>query len=196
MKDILRHIEFETLVERVENAASFDEAQTIHLADCALCANHLKKLENFFSAARIEPAIVPQSITATLLNIYQKPKIVEKTSAVKKLFGVLIFDDWLPEFVVQERISFLETRQLLYRTADYEIDLRLTFGNGKCQVSGQIFPDCAVGKIKIFSENAAAQADINAHFEFVLPFVEEGIYQLQTEISGETIEIQNIPLLQ
>jgi len=196
MKYFSRHIEFETLVRRAEAVASFDEAQAVHLADCKTCVSQMRKLENFFSVAKTEPATVPQFVTANLLNIYQQPKHAEKKSLAKRLFGSLVFDDWRPEFAVQERLSFLETRQLLYRADGYEIDLRLTFINGKCQVSGQIFPDCAVGVIKIFSDSTTAQIDLNEHCEFVLPLIEEGIYNLQAEMSGETIEIESLSLLQ
>ncbi len=196
MKQFSRHLEFETLLRRAEGVASFDEIQAVHLADCQTCASQMRKLENFFSTAKIAPAAVPQFVTANLLNVYQKPNRVEKKSLARRLFGSLVFDDWQPEFAVQERLSFLETRQLLYRADGYEIDLRLTFGGGKCQVSGQIFPDCTVGAIKIFSEKTSAQIDLNEHCEFVLPMIDEGIYSLQAEMSGETIEIENLSLLQ
>jgi len=156
----------------------------------------MRKLEKLFSVAKLESKAVPQFVTANLLNIYRQPKRVEKKSLAKRLFGSLVFDDWQPEFAVRERVSYLETRQLLYRADRYEIDLRLTFGSGKCQVSGQIFPDCAVGVIKIWSKNTAAEINLNEHCEFILPLVDEGIYRLQAEMSGETVEIQNLSLLQ
>jgi len=61
---------------------------------------------------------------------------------------------------------------------------------------GQIFPDCTVGVIKVFSENTSAEINLNEHCEFVLPLVDEGIYRLQAKMSDETIEIQNLSLLQ
>lgn len=195
MNGFSEHIEFEKLVARTEGADVFDDVQTNHLADCRVCASRLRKLENFFSvAAENEFTKVPQFITANLLNVYRKPIQGKKKSALKRIFGSMIFDDWLPEFAVQERSSFLETRQLLYRAERYEIDLRLNFVDGKCRVSGQIFPDCAAGKINIFSEKGAAETELNEHCEFILPEIEEGLYNLQAEFPGEMIEIQNLPL--
>ncbi|HLM60335.1 MAG TPA: hypothetical protein VK308_06010, partial [Pyrinomonadaceae bacterium] len=116
MNGFSEHIEFEKLVARTEGADVFDDVPTNHLADCRVCASHLRKLENFFSvAAKNEFTKVPQFVTANLLNIYRKPVQEKKKSALKRIFGSMIFDDWLPEFAVQERSSFLETRQLLYR---------------------------------------------------------------------------------
>jgi hypothetical protein len=60
----------------------------------------------FFVAAENEFTKVPQFITANLLNVYRKPIQGKKKSALKRIFGSMIFDDWLPEFAVQERSSF------------------------------------------------------------------------------------------
>lgn len=198
MKDLSSHIEFEKLVERAERQSNFDEAQKIHLTECEKCASDWRRLENFFSTARIEPVEVPQFVTANLLNIFQKPKSNEKESLKKRLLGALVFDDWLPEFAVQERRSMLDARQLLYRAGDYEIDLRLTFDDrGECQLSGQIFPDCETGgKIKIFSEKTSVETNFDANCDFVLPLVPEGIYTLRLEISVSEIVIESISLLQ
>jgi hypothetical protein len=196
MKRFSEHIEFEKLVAQAEGAFVFDDVQTNHLADCRLCMSRARRMGNFFAvAAKKDFAQVPQFVTANLLNVYRKPQPAEKKSALKRFFGSLIFDDWQPEFAVQERLSFLETRQLLYRAERYEIDLRLNFVDGKCQVIGQIFPDCETGKINIFSQNTAVETELNEHCEFVLPVIEEGVYNLEAEFDGELIEIQNLPLL-
>lgn len=199
MKKLPRHIKFEKLVQRAEGFLPFDELQTVekHLSECDACALQMRRLDNFFQiTAKNNFEKVPQFVTANLLNIYQKPQQKpQRSGPLKRLLGLLVFDDWLPEFAVQERSASLDTRQLLYRAERYEIDLRLNFSAGKCQVSGQIFPDCSGGKINVFSENASVQTDLNEHCEFILPTVEEGVYSLQTETADEIIEIQNLSLI-
>lgn len=199
MKKFSRHVEFEKLVKQVEGGLAPNELRSVekHLSDCKACAGQMRRLENFFQlAAKNDTEKVSQSVTANLLNIYKKPnKQAKKTNPLKRLVALLIFDDWQPEFAVQERLSFPEMRQFIYRAGRYQIDLRLKFNEGKCQVSGQIFPDCPGGKIILHSYTIAAQSDLNENSEFVLPEIPEGIYRLEIESSEETIEFESINLI-
>ena len=191
----LPHIEFEELVRRAEgNLSDFTDE---HLADCAVCRTNLQRLQNFFEFAENNSTeTVPQATTAHLLNVYQPPKRAKKEGFVTRLKGVLTFDDWLPEFAVNERLAFSDTRQLLFRADDYEIDLRLNFAAGRCQINGQIFPDCAGAEVEISSENFADKVShkvlLNEYCEFVFPFVAEGIYDFKIILKDKEIEIPQI----
>ncbi len=188
----LQHIKFEQLVHLAEAGLS-DKIADKHLAECAECRANLQKLQNFFAFAESHATeTVPQAATAHLLNIYQLPK--QKTSFAKRLRGVLAFDDWLPEFAINERLAFSDTRQMLFRADGFEIDLRLNFANGKCQPSGQIFPDCKNGEIEIVTNNFTEKVAFNEYCEFVLPFVSEGIYDFKIRLKNAEIEINQISL--
>lgn len=194
MKMFLQHIKFEQLVRRAEGDLS-DKIADKHLAECAECRTNLQKLQNFFAFAESNQIeTVPQAATAHLLNIYHSPKRKEKESFVKRLRGALAFDDWLPEFAVNERLAYTDTRQMLFRANGFEIDLRLNFANGKCQPSGQIFPDCTGGEIEIVTSNFTEKVSLNEYCEFVLPFVSEGIYDFKIRLKNTEIEINQISL--
>ena len=198
MKQLLPHIEFDRLVRLAEGNLSEVELQKTdkHLAACAECQSSLQKIQDFLAFAEIKTSkIVPQAATANLLNIYQPSKQTKKESFVKRLRGVLAFDDWLPEFAVHERLSFSDTRQMLFRADVFEIDLRLNFANGKCQISGQIFPDCAGGKVEISSEDFTEKVSLNEYCEFVFPFIKEGIYNFLISSDDKKIEIPQISLV-
>lgn len=197
MKQLLQHLEFDQLVRRVEVDLSENELQQTdkHLASCAKCQSDLIKLENFFAFAKsANTETVPQAVTANLLNIYQPSKPQSKATLREHLRGILTFDDWLPEFAVHERLAFSDTRQMLFRAEHFEIDLRLNFAGNKCQISGQIFPDCTSGEVEISSENFSEKVSLNEYCEFVLPFVSEGIYDFKIILKDTQIKIPQVSL--
>ena len=201
MKQLLEHIEFEQLVRRAGGGLSEIERRktTAHLSVCADCAAQLRKLENFFAYSMQENfAPVPQATTARLLNVYQpkKPKKNHaRASFGQRVLGTLIFDDWLPEFVLHERLAFSDTRQFLYHASDYDVDLRVNFSGGGCRVTGQIFPDCASGQIEISSNKISEKVFLNQYCEFVFPVLEEGVYNLRIELENITIQISDVSLV-
>lgn len=192
----MKHAENETLIDYFEGLMSADEAQKIvaHLAECGECAMQAQKIENFFAYLKSSDyEEVPQATTANLLNIFVPPKRLEKASFIKKLLAVPVFDDW--QIALNERFIFADRRQMLYRAEDFEIDLRLEFSGEKCQVSGQVFPDCENALIEIFSTNSHEKVSLNNDCEFVFPAIENGIYNLRISLPQTIIDIENISLL-
>ncbi|HSK70481.1 MAG TPA: hypothetical protein VK892_02210 [Pyrinomonadaceae bacterium] len=194
----MKHIEFEKLVNNFENRLSLAEREEVseHLRVCAECAASAAKLEDFFSYVQADKdAQVSQADTARLLNIFKPGKTVsaERESFGKRLLASLVFDDW--RTAVQERFAATDSRNLLYRAGRFEIDLRLQFTGDKCQVSGQIFPDCSQPTAaEIFSEETSEKAFLNNYCEFVFPPLKAGIYNFRINSDGEIIEIENLPL--
>lgn len=196
----MKHPEFEKLVRSFEGLLSISEEQEIssHLRACALCGAQARKLESFFgyaSADKHEP--VSQADTARLLNIFRPEKSAsssENESFVERLLANLVFDDW--QTALGERFVADDSRQLLYRAGQFEIDLRLHFADGKCVVSGQVFPDCGkLGSAEIFSETTSEKVFLNDYCEFVFPPFQEGIYNFRIDSSGKLIEIENLSLI-
>lgn len=195
----MKHIEFAKLIEKYEGRLSANEESKIadHLLVCPQCKISADKLAVFFNYLKpLETEEVPQYITANLLNIYQvKKKTVEGTSVFKRLIGNLVFDDWKLAF--NERLAFVDTRQMLYRAETFDIDLRFHFIEGKCKVSGQIFPDVKnKGIVKITAQNQIKSTELNEHCEFVFPPISEGVYDLQITLDNISIELPNISILQ
>lgn len=194
----MKHIEFAKLLENFEGLLAENEAGEIsaHLAECQDCAAQSAKLEKFFSYANDNPPEeVGQSVTARLLNIFQPKKTFEikKESFGKRLLAVLAFDDW--QTALNERFTFSDTRQMLYKAKNYDIDLRLNFIGDKCQLSGQILPDCKGATVEIISENVRENAELNENCEFVFPLVSQNIYDLRIHFKDFFIEIPKFSLL-
>ncbi len=197
MKKAARHLEFERIISIAENAtANFSIDEQTHLANCSECSASRRKLTNLFTLAPNDfSETVPQAATANLLNIYRKPEAQPQKTLKNRLAGLLIFDDWKPEFALNERLSFQDTRQLLYRAGDYNIDLRVNFADEKCLVSGQIFPEIENAVVKIYNANFSLETSLNEYGEFNFSPVEPGNFNLQIVLENETIEIRDISVL-
>lgn len=196
----MKHPEFEKLVKSFEGFESTAEEREVsmHLEACAECAARAAKLESFFRYVKADKnAKVSQADTAALLNIFRPKRQASDTtgdSKIKRLLANLVFDDW--QMVLQERLAFSESRHLLYRAERFEVELRLHFAGGSCQVSGQVFPDSASpASAELFSARTSEKVFLNDYGEFVFPALKEGIYNFRLD-SGETIiEIENLSLV-
>ncbi|MGC2238385.1 MAG: hypothetical protein WA584_19680 [Pyrinomonadaceae bacterium] len=196
----MKHPEFEKLVKSFEGLLPMSEEQEIssHLRVCALCGAQARKLESFFGYVNAgKTAPVSQADTARLLNVFKRPeKSISATgeSFVERLLAGLVFDDW--QTALSERFVADDSRHLLYRAGQFEIDLRLHFADGKCRLSGQVFPDCGKqASAEIFSENASEKVFLNDYCEFVFPPVAEGTYDFRIDSNGKLIEIENLSLI-
>jgi hypothetical protein len=199
----MKHIEFEKLLRGFEGLRSPAEEreEAEHLRSCAECARLAAGAESFFRYVKaVKSAEVPQADTARLLNIFQPKKLVsaEKESKLKKLLASLVFDDWLETDLPQERLAVSDSRHLLYRAGEFEVELRISFAaDGKCQVSGQVFPDCSAPEAtaEFRSAETSETVFLNDYGEFVFSFLNEGIYDFRID-SGETIiEIEAVSLV-
>lgn len=195
----MKHLEFEKLLSSFEGFESAAEEREVsaHLQACAECAALAAKLESFFRYVSADKnAKVSQADTAALLNIFRPKKEVSRRidSPLKRLFANLIFDDW--QMVLQERLSVSDSRHLLYRAEEFEVDLRLHFAGGGCQASGQVFPDCSLpATAELFSAETSEKVFLNDCGEFVFPALKEGIYNFRLCSGETTIEIENLSLV-
>ena len=192
----MKHLEIETLIRKFEGQLAERDVCEIdgHLADCSECAAEAGNLADFFAYAEQHVTDwVPQAVTASLLNIYErKPVTVPAKQSICSRIASLIFDDW--QVALNERYSGLDTRQLLYIAGDYEIDLRLELIGEACRLAGQIFPEGAGAVAEISSPSHTATAATNELGEFAFDPVPQGIYDLRISINSEVLSIPDAPL--
>ncbi|HQU81873.1 MAG TPA: hypothetical protein PKY59_02035 [Pyrinomonadaceae bacterium] len=196
----MKHIEFEKLLAKFDGLLADDESREIaaHLGECQDCTAQAAKLEKFFAYTNEAHEEVGQAVTARLLNIFQPKKTFQpiKESFAKKIFAILAFDDW--QTALNERFTFSDTRQLLYKADEYDIDLRLNFIGDKCQLSGQILPDCENATLELIaskSKEIIEIAETSEFCEFSFSIVSKDIYDLRIYLKDFFIEISDISLL-
>jgi hypothetical protein len=192
----MKHIEFAKLVEKFEGRLSNDEEREIadHIADCGDCDSESARLADFFAYANLEESeSVPQAVTARILNIYQLRPLPKQTTSDKPHgAGFLIFDDWT--ISLNERYSGLDTRQMLFRINEYDIDLRFEFVGDMCRLTGQLFPEISGASVEIFSSSHSASAMLNEMGEFALDPLPQNIYDVRITGADEELFVKKIPL--
>jgi hypothetical protein len=191
----MKHIEIETLINKFEGRfADGDEREiAAHIADCSECAAESAKLADFFAYSEQHFTDVPQAVTARILNLYQRKPVPEaaKTNIGSRIAS-LIFDDW--QMALNERYSGLDSRQLLYRIGDLEIDLRLELVGDMCRLTGQIFPEHNGATAEVLSATHSAPATFNEFGEFTFELMPQDIYDVRISIDNEDLTIEKAPL--
>lgn len=191
----MNHIEFEVLLNDRERRLEEPDARRVaeHLAVCADCAATARRIDGFLEFAASEEFAVSQAVTANLLNIYKpKKQVASAPSMMRRFVAALAFDDW--QTALSERFDGRDSRQMLFRAGEIEIDLRLEFSGGKCRVSGQIFGGVADGEVELISDDFIARALVNEDAEFFFEPIARGVYSLRFTVGGETVEIERIEI--
>lgn len=190
----MSHIEFVDLLrtfEQPEASLSRRPDVTEHLSDCTKCSAVYQKLSDFFDhSRRVKAERVPQATTAHLLNIFRP---LPKRSPEKPAAAFLVFDDWTS--IVYERHSGIDTRQLLYRVGEYEVDLRLEFVEDRCLLTGQVLPDAPGARVDVVGTNGDFSSVLTELSEFDVGPLSQGIYEI-TISSSPSIVIKDVPLQQ
>lgn len=192
----MKHVEIETLINKFEGRldASDEHEIAAHIADCSECAAESAKLADFFAYAEGHKTNdVPQAVTARILNIYQRNPVPQSNkTSIGSSIASLIFDDW--QLALNERYSGLDTRQLLYRAGDFEIDLRLELVGDMCRLTGQLFPAHDGVTVMLSSDDLTATASLTEFGEFTFDLVPQGDYDVRITINNNVLNIENIPL--
>lgn len=194
---LLPHISFEALVDYNEKKLVPSQEKDIleHLALCNSCSAQSKRLKEFLELTRNRlTEQTPQTTTAACLNLFESQETRRKESLIKKVLGSLVFDDWQMAFVINERLSESEFRQLLYNAENYDVDLRLIPIEKRWVIAGQILGECNGGKVQIHSDNFVEEVFLNESCEFVIQNVPDGSYALKVFLEDVEIEISELLL--
>jgi hypothetical protein len=192
----MKHIEFAQLVDRFEGKLPADENRQIdgHVRACGKCAAASRKLADLFAySPPTATETVPQATTARILNIYQRTPAPISTPDPGRLgLASLIFDDW--QMAVNERYSGIDSRQMLFRVGQFDIDLRIDLAGDNARLAGQLFPETADSTAEIASETHRLSVKLNEFGEFVFDLLPRGIYDLSFTVGDEKIVIEQIPV--
>lgn len=191
----MKHIELSQFLERFDgvSGAELDNSIDAHVAICSECSRTYHKLSELYAYAHpVASELVPQSTTAKILNIFQRrPQTAEPARLVFNIAS-LIFDDW--QTLVHERFSGLDSRQLLFRAGDFEIDLRIDLQDTNCTLTGQIFPELSDAMIKVESGDIIREVRTSAFGEFHLDSLPVGEYVFSITAGDVSLRIEKVPL--
>lgn len=171
--------------------AAMDE----HLSlGCAKCRGMMGMFEKLIPAARADASLeVPEYAVhcAKALAALIRPERVE---VKPRLAARLLFDSFLEPMPVGVRSQHRLTRQTLYETGEYAIDLRQEYerGSGRVTLVGQIgnriAPECPVGAVPVYlrcGRNLVAQATSNQFGEFEMEYSPRRNLRLEIPVNPE-----------
>ena len=192
----MKHIEFATLVDKLDGKLSADMERDIdlHVEACGSCETKYRKLAGVFAySLPTETEQVSQATTARILNIYQrKPVPSEPAKPERRGFASLIFDDW--QTALNERYSGLDSRQMLYRLGEFDIDLRIELVGDNCRLTGQLFPESAGATAEMYSADIRQIAELNEFGEFAFDLVPQGVYDIGITVGNHNFQIEQVSL--
>jgi hypothetical protein len=197
MNFFTQHIPFEVLVDCAEGKHSTSSKEDVfaHLATCGSCSSQMRKLQSFIELSRNRMTERPPRATTSLcLSLFRPREFPAKQTLIKRLVGSLVFDDWQTAYATSERYANSDSRQLLYRAEDLDVDLRIAPIEGRWSIAGQILGECKGGRVRIESETTLEETSLNEACEFVLPNVSDGRYTLKILLDDVEIEIPNVIL--
>ena len=150
----------------------------------------------------IEP---PPWVLKRALRLFNVPKA--KRSIGPQLVEVvasLVFDSLRRPAVAGVRSGGLEGRQLLYRAADYSIDVQVAGSDQmRADLTGQIlregelmFESVSGLQLELMRDGGTILSTVtNDRGEFTMPSIEFGAYDLRVDVSETSITIVGLPVV-
>ena len=200
MKQTSSHIPLEKLADLAESRLTGAEREAAHehARNCPACAGQLAELEKVIGLMRSDKAEdAPRDVIHLAVSQFNARARKPEKSLVRTILAALSFDSaqMTPAFGVRSG-GQPETRQLLYRAGDTDLDIRVASSDDRWVVSGQVLgaEDLSEGSIELEGEGAQVASSLNDLSEFTLPPVPTGSYTLRLRLMSMEIEVPGFNL--
>lgn len=193
---------FERLIDYLDGRLSQKEAEAVeaHLGSgCERCLADRNWYEEFKAVAQSDDMVEPP---AWLLKRALRLFVERKEGALDKLgrlIASLAFDSFARPIAEGARSAGAPSRQLLYRSGPYSIDVQLTASApGRANLMGQVL--CQEGStaelpVRLMrGEKVLRSATTNSLGEFALKEISQGSYDLIVETAQGTIVLRELPV--
>jgi anti-sigma factor RsiW len=184
------HSSFAQLVDLVDGRLSADEQQQVraHVASCQRCAMDVDWLERTIDLMRTDRSEDPPALLiAGAVALFRSRNNREVPR--KRLAGMLRFDSDRLQLVPGLRSGAPLERQLMFDAEGFNLDLRILRSGSQWLVLGQVFGAAGGGQIRLHGPAGEAQTDLNDLYEFRLPPVPAGSYDLILYLENADVEI-------
>lgn len=199
MSIFVSHVPFTRLVDLVEGRVADSERPQIinHLTTCAHCQAEFIHLERLIGLMRGDVSEdAPAAVLARAVRIFQPSPAT--SNLFQRVVAALHFDSahLAPALGVRSTPESQRsgTRQLLYGTAEHELDLRITPTSEGWIVSGQVLSPTPVERIELHGIAGVAQARFNDLSEFTLAPTPPGVYQLVVYLANIAVEVNALAI--
>ena len=197
MNNIAQHIPFSRLVDFVDGRLSADDQAEIepHLLACPSCASDLTWLRRVIGLMRADQTKdPPANVVAAAKRLFREPVMPSGSVARRQIAASLYFDSSQAPVAIGLRAGAQLTRQMLFATADYLVDLRIVSSGALWAVSGQLLGAEAGDQVELRGPTRMVRVALNEMSEFVLPPAPSGSYTLTLQLADQDITITNLEL--
>lgn len=200
MKQTSSHIPFEKLADLADDRLPGGEREAAreHARHCPQCAGQLAELEKAIGLMRSdESEDAPRDVIHLAVALFSDRARKPEKSLARKILAALSFDsaEMTPSLGVRSGASS-ESRQLLYRAGDTDLDIRVASHDDCWVVSGQVLgaEDLSGGSIELEGGGGQVSSPLNDLSEFTLPPVPTGRYTLRLRLMNMDIEVPGFNL--
>lgn len=201
MSMFVSHVPFARLVDLVEGRISEAERAPIsnHLDACPRCRAEVAQLERLIGLMRSDHAEdAPDHVIARAVRLFRPQHVPETPNLLQRLVAMLHFDSaqLSPAMGVRSTPDpqAPAARQLLYRTAEHDLDLRVTPAGDAWIIAGQVLSPLAGGRVELHGATGVIKSQLNDLSEFVLPPTPTGVYQLLVHLADVVVEVNDLPV--
>jgi len=199
---------FEQLLDYVDDRLdrSATEAIAGHLqSGCRGCSRDLAWYQQLKQVAASDDSIEPPPwVLKRALRLFNAPRVRTNIAAqVGRLVASLVYDSLRGPAVAGARSGGVEARQLMYRAADYSIDVQIDASDRqRAALTGQIlregeltFESVAGLPLDLMQSGGSSFSTVtNDRGEFTIPAVEFGSYDLRVVLYNASITIVGLPI--
>jgi hypothetical protein len=189
------HPSFDRLVDLVKGDLSPDRRTEIaaHVAACPECAADVAWLEQILVLYRTQVSVsAPASAIAHVNGLFKPPVPAERPEPLRRILALLAFDSAHKPPASGLRSSVGPKRQLVFRAAEFDLDIHVVSNGSRCIISGQVLGCHEAGHAELQGQAGMLHAPLNHLCQFMLPPVAAGTYTLIVRMKDTLIEVPQL----
>lgn len=167
-------------------------------ARCRAILAHLEQIQQILHQPKIPAQVPAREVLQRMLAVFQ----VERPTWSRRILAALQFDSF-QQFSLAPVRGLPQSRQMLFRTLDVDIDLRVTQEDGTASIHGQVLmasdrletavPPSATVSLEQAGEIVACTRT-DEWGQFLFPYMPAGLYDLFVTYGETQIVIENLSL--
>jgi hypothetical protein len=190
-----RHIPFAQLVDLVEDRLGAEEQRQAraHASSCGRCGADLAWLEQVIALMRTDDSIdLPAHVVGRAVGLFRSRPPPERSALRRRLRAALRFDSASAAPTLRSRVSL--ERQLMFNAEGFNLDLRVRPEGRMWLISGQVFGALEGGQVELDGATGTTRTDLNALYEFKLPPIPAGSYNLTLRLGSIDVQIAGLEI--
>jgi hypothetical protein len=191
------HPPFDRLADLVRGDISTDQQAEIaaHVVTCPLCADQVAWLEHILELYRTdESESAPPAAIASVTDFFRSKVTTQGEESWRRITAELTFDSAHMPPAIGVRSDTATRRQMVFRAAEFEIDIHVASTRSGWIISGQVLGSAKGGHAELQGSTGPFRAPLNELRQFTLSPVIAGTYTLIVGLKDAAIEIPRLEI--